>query len=663
MNLLRMPIEIIGLITGNLSSDDIYNLSLACRALGYIIRDDGICRKALIHNANFSKECQDAKTSGSYAAGLRRLVKRRNAVKTARPFLVAVMAVCKTFMYANGALCYTVGQDHMRILLLEGRVTTELGVDTRQLLSTAVSGKPWAGSYKFKPLHYACGLVSCVYTYTKEKDGEPEHLLVLWQTETKSLVNFHRLQSTKRIFVRNNHKYLYYGTRSQDAEDGMKRWVIYGFDLSARQWLKNRSVLKHLAGDELGSNLCFEIIGDYFYGLSSVTTVAPEENKWNSFYCACRFQLGGHSQVQMLPKAASWRRRATDGAIDDRWSSLQLFEDEQTGRIYVYESRREWLPSSSQSQRNCYRKELLFPQQQLGEKAPHDVDDDLDGWGSEYFSPWDTQHHFETPEPENVHKGDDWSLGSTITYNNSLIRTYNPSCRCFVDLINEPPAAKPAPQRLLLRMRPKPRDRPIQASDAVEGLLSPTCCTSCGPGIPGQAEDGGIYIWPTEDHCDESRSLFTHLQHVMNPQQPAESMDWAADERFLIYSPKATLPNQLRAVVLISFDPALHLQAVPSLYECYPCEGCKRFSSYAAPCRWGKVQEVAACLPSSPETSHDAGKLGSGKAMAVQGSGPDQAGDDKQSTWATTSRAFYLTISGLDQRPRGFDMTHHGRLT
>lgn len=49
MNLLRMPIEIIGLITGNLSSEDIYNLSLTCRALGYIVRDDGICRKALIH--------------------------------------------------------------------------------------------------------------------------------------------------------------------------------------------------------------------------------------------------------------------------------------------------------------------------------------------------------------------------------------------------------------------------------------------------------------------------------------------------------------------------------------------------------------------------------------------------------------------------------------
>ncbi|KFA79915.1 hypothetical protein S40288_10031 [Stachybotrys chartarum IBT 40288] len=563
MNLLRMPIEIIGLITENLSSEDIYSLSLTCRALGYIIQDDGVCRRALTHNASFSKEYREAKASGSYAAGLRRLVKRRSAVKTARPFLVAVVAVCKSFMYANSALCYSVGHDHMRILLLKGRVTTEVAVNTRQLLSTTFPDKSWPGPYKFKPLYYACGLISCMYTYTKE--DEPHHLLVLWHVESRSIVSVHQLGSTRRIFVRNNHEYLYYGTRSQDTGDGTKQWVLRGFDISARQWCTNRSVLKHLAGDELGLNVCFEIIGDYFYGLSSAAMSEPGENKWNSFYYVCRFQLGAHTKVQMLPMSASWRRRPADGAVDDRWSSLQLFEDEETGQIFIYESRREWLPSNSQSQRNCYRKELLFPPQPSDEEAAYGTDDDPINWGSDNLVDWNSEYRFEPPVPENVHAGDDGSLGTTVAYNNSLIRTYNPSCRCFVDVINDPPALNPASQRLLLRMRPRPRDGPIRASHAVEAASPPR---SPELGIPDLAGHDGINTWPPKEYQDESGSLFSNMQYVMNPQQPAETMDWAADERFLIYSPKATLPSQLRAIVLVSFDPTLHLQAVPNLYGC-----------------------------------------------------------------------------------------------
>ncbi|KFA79921.1 hypothetical protein S40288_09994 [Stachybotrys chartarum IBT 40288] len=361
----------------------------------------------------------------------------------------------------------------------------------------------------------------------------------------------------------------------------------------------------------------------------------------------------------MLPKSASWRRRPADGAVDDRWSSLQLFEDEETGQIFVYESRREWLPSNSQSQRNCYRKELLFPPPPSDEEVAYGTDDDPTNWDSDNLVTWNSEYRFETPVPENVHAGDDGSLGTTVAYNNSLIRTYNPSCRCFVDVINDPLAVNPASQRLLLRMRPRPLDGPIRASHAVEAV-SPTRSPELG--IPDLAGHDGINTWPPKEYQDESGSLFSSIQHVMNPQQPAETMDWAADERFLIYSPKATLPSQLRAIVLVSFDPTLHLQAVPNLYGCQPCEGCIGVPSYPAACSHGQVQEVADSLPRPSQVLHHSEKPDLSRAVIGRGSsGPDQAAEIEQSTWATTSRAFYLTIGGLDERPRGFDMTHPRR--
>ncbi|EHK41067.1 uncharacterized protein TrAtP1_004473 [Trichoderma atroviride] len=93
-----------------------------------------------------------------------------------------------------------------------------------------------------------------------------------------------------------------------------------------------------------------------------------EDTEWtasghplNSFYDAFRFRLGDHSTIDILPRSALWRRGATDGPIDDRWNHLQLGQDERSGQVSIYETRREWL--CSWSQRSCYGKRLTFPSQ------------------------------------------------------------------------------------------------------------------------------------------------------------------------------------------------------------------------------------------------------------------------------------------------------------
>ncbi|KAG4428681.1 hypothetical protein IFR05_015838, partial [Cadophora sp. M221] len=89
--------------------------------------------KDFINKIKFSNEARTAvKNGGGNARALR--IKRRDALATAYPFIVATIGFCDAFIYRKGILCYTL-DDRVRILDLHRSAQEELVVSIPGLLT------------------------------------------------------------------------------------------------------------------------------------------------------------------------------------------------------------------------------------------------------------------------------------------------------------------------------------------------------------------------------------------------------------------------------------------------------------------------------------------------------------------------------------------------
>ena len=491
----------------------------------------------------FSLEWREADLKRAYARGLRRFVKRRIAVRTAQPFLVAIVAAAENFIYANGAICYTFQKAFLRILLLTGCADHEIEVNIHRLLQSVIPGYGRSLHSEFRPLHYADGIISCI---TRLPTLPPKSWLLVWDIHNPERVMKYLLESDNRIFVRNDNRFLYYGVRSEIGEDTFKRWSLRGLDLSTGEWTPQRIMLLDIVGAEIEATVCFEIFDGYFYGLSSQNMFEPVHDKWNSFFQAFRFRLGQHQKRQILPQSSAWRRQASEGPLDDRWSFLKLQKDEESGKIYVYETRREWPPDNSQSQRTCFRKELVFPE------ATSECDDDFAS--APEPADWDSEAHVERRSADDVHVGDNGSSDEVYTRGNTFVHFYDPSARAFMDLVNDHDPSNLTTQRLRLRIRPR-LPNAGSASKPRSGKSPPG--QSCDPTGEDAAADQEVLFWPPEQDPERPDPSLNTLYKILTPDIDLADAEWAGDERFLVYSPRGSGSDRLRAVVLISFDPGL----------------------------------------------------------------------------------------------------------
>ncbi|KZL84728.1 f-box domain-containing protein, partial [Colletotrichum incanum] len=256
----HLPIEIMTYIAGSLGLHDIFNLSLVCSQFRYFATNEDICRAALETNALYSAETQNARFSKENARCLRRLVKTWDAIATAAPYSTAVVAEADEFIYCNGMLCYTHGHDSLRLLHLHDSADSEIVIETLTLLQSVLGPDIDNNGYKFRPLYFAYGIVSCLYS-PPTSEGR-SHLIIL-DLQQKRLLAAHRLESASKLFVRNNKQHLYYGTHSLTGDDGFKRWVLKRFDIGKEQWAPGHLELEDLVGSDIGSTVCFEIIDNH----------------------------------------------------------------------------------------------------------------------------------------------------------------------------------------------------------------------------------------------------------------------------------------------------------------------------------------------------------------------------------------------------------------
>ncbi|UKZ63542.1 uncharacterized protein TrAtP1_004772 [Trichoderma atroviride] len=537
MSLSRVPDEIVLLIIENLDPDDLLQLASTSRHFRHIIHDKIISRKAL-ENIPFSLDYKQGQKTGDYGQALRRRAKRRSALRKANPFhILEVSREAVHFTYTNGALCYTTKQaspahEHrLRILLLEGSPVQELNISILQLIcESEIPDFDESRPYQFKPLYHAEGIVSCLFE--QRKSHSRGRWLIIYSIEKGKILQSKPLRSTANIFVRNNNRFLYYGTKSEPF-DGQRRWVLHGFSLESLEWLPRRIILWDLAGSDIGL---------------TDTEWTASGHPLNSFYYAFRFRLGDHSTIDILPRSALWRRGATDGPIDDRWNHLQLGQDERSGQVSIYETRKEWL--CSWSQRSCYGKQLIFPSQSHfgGSNADERC---YEGWD-------DAIQHATSPEGT-VHRGDNGFSSLTFDLSNSPVRSYNPSCQAFVDIVSTTTSSSPATKRLRLRVR-RQLD-PTSKSDRYSPSPNDTS-------DPANTRDDEVSLWPA-DQGDKlpdgppDTPLDRYIDGLLNPQAYFDEVDWAMDERVLVYSPKTLhQPDAPRSIILISFDPALHFEGL-----------------------------------------------------------------------------------------------------
>lgn len=533
-----------------------------------------------------SPEAEEARTTGRYARAFRRLAKKRQAIKFAAPFTAAIVAVAESWLYVNGVLCYI--QDCMlRVVDLHRSATEETVVDIRCLLDETVVQSRGIRKYRFQLLHYSQGIVSCLYTRYRP---DVESCLVVFNIHQRKIIPASRpLESTNKIFVRNNDNFLYCGTHSAFAEDGFRRWVLIGYDVKAEQWFHRKVFLLDMVGSDIGQSISFDIVDGYFYGLSNQTSFEIDEVDWTSYYHCFKFPVS-HPEPEHIEKSTKdcmWRRQHAEGPIDDRWSFLRLLKNEQHGKLQILESRREWLDRKSSAQRTYYTTDLYFPPKPEGGNDDTGDDDGntsdhdpqvsttlLDPEAGDTIPPRRFHTNWELPEspeparprdPYNTHVGDDATTALPFTLSKCFIRSYYATSQTFVDLVDNPHSYDPETPRLQLRAGSRELRPPVEMSRLSPAYKAQLPHPERIDHMYKRKGANKIVFWPPARHeaneVQADACALEKLNNVVNPPSHMGNVKGTWDDRSFVYS-TGNNPDGLQALVFLSFDAGVRLQAL-----------------------------------------------------------------------------------------------------
>ncbi|KAK3944952.1 hypothetical protein QBC46DRAFT_130805 [Diplogelasinospora grovesii] len=558
MSIAKLPYELVSYVVQHLDLEDVRNLSLTCRRFQYLVHEENIAKAILNKQAPASLEAQTARVSKRYSPELRRLVKRREAISSVSPYLAAIVAVAETWLFENGVLCY-IHDRQLRILDLHHSASSEIVVNIRPLLNEAIEESRASRKYKFQLLYYAHDIVSCLYTHAMPEQAS---WLVVFNARENRILTAPRLASAYKIFVRNNDKFLYYGTHTDFGDDGFRRWMIKGYDISANQWFKCKASLPEMAGSDIGSTICFEIIDGYFYGLSNQTTFEVTEIDLTSYYVCFRFPLSrrGFYEIERAARKRMWRRQNGEGVIDDRWTFVRMFKDEATGMLKVVESRKEWLAGHSSARRTYYTTEISFE----GARRQHEWDEDSADEEDWITEAWDKiqSGSITAPsrDPHLVHPGDDASEQVMLTLSQCPVRSYQPYCQTFLDVVNDTSSSDSNGQRIRIRGGSR---RPWPPGELQKRRrLSPAQGRDPEPAFEQMIHDlykhEGVALWPPEQDPARPDPALDELYTLLSPPSHRGNVHGTWDDRCLVYATGGT-SGGLKAIIFVSFDPSIRL--------------------------------------------------------------------------------------------------------
>ncbi|KAL2148353.1 hypothetical protein VTH82DRAFT_2273 [Thermothelomyces myriococcoides] len=573
MSLVRLPYELLALVIQHLCLDDIRNLSYTCKVFWHLIQASEMAKRILKTKAPHSAEACDARVSGKHDSGLRRLLKRREALSSVSPYLVAIVGFAQEWIYENGVLCYYHGHE-LRLLDLHRSADAEVVIDLQTLLYEVLPDASAVYKWEYKLLYYSHGIVSCLYSPITTGAARRREILIAFDASEGRVITHVELHCTSKLFVRNNDAFLYYGTTTGPDYDGDEYWTIKGFDITAGAWIADRLDIPEAIGTDVGSTVCFEIIHDYFYVLSNLRSLAVEEVDWVSYYSCFRFPLrtDGFSFLDRVP--GLWRRDHTEGPLDDRWTFLRLLEDEETDRLMIVESRKEWLEGSITARRTYYTSLIDFDA--LAGTNPDELagtnPDDLAGTNpntreakSRYRGCMRRRRR--PRNPHLVHPGDDFSVFN-MTLAKCPLRSYYPACQTFIDLVDDSNSYDPREQKLRIRGGTR---RPWTPGELAESGRQPTA--EGGQGLDAllrqinsiYRSDTGL-LWPPDQEEVGNGAVngpaLADLYAILNPPGYFGNVHGSWDERSMVYATGGSYGG-LSALVFVSWDPAIRLAGVP----------------------------------------------------------------------------------------------------
>ncbi|KAH8424322.1 F-box domain protein [Aspergillus melleus] len=590
-NLDTIPYDVFYQVASTLDCHDFIHLSRVNRSLNALMQSESIARKTIENNLLQTKEGQEAKQTKNYRRAVGRLFDIKEAFATAQPYSVSVLGYGSAFLYSGGSLCY-IYNDEIRALDVHGGSRIEQVLNLYSVLSRAIPGcNPTEDTTQISLMQYGYGVLAFLVEVVERRES---WLLAVDMRRKRDCGKGGRLrlrtqlQSTRRLFVRHDDAYLYYGTHSALGYHGYPQWAVSCVDLTTGHHVTEKPIeLDNFAGYEIGQTVCFGVHEKHLYAVSTQVDFEEEEVDWTSFYVWVCLSPSRNTGPVTLNR--TWRRQHREGPINDTWSDLSLRHDESTNKLMVLECRREWRDGGSENCRTYYVQPLPSPAEirqskrqggnagQLSAPAPL-PDEPLTKTLDSSNKP-----NYERPRKRlRRHFHQEYQLGASgsgsgasptprqdFILAKTKFRTYNISASSFVDLVNDPSPPSGGcfvpHDRLRLRVASRKRKCPIDedGDEGSKGLLyKPELASPDGTPLENSEErfaSRGISLWPPDDAPPE-------LNKLLCPSKRAGKIHAVSDERSILYSvDQEGLGPGNQAIILINFDPALRLSGLQKL--------------------------------------------------------------------------------------------------
>lgn len=592
LNLDSLPFDIFYQIATLLDDSDSIHLSRTNRAIHALMTSDLIAHKIvtvsepelsrwewrfkkLIPAQNELQYSKEGRSATAAQAGYREAVGHRfdihEAVATAAPYSVSVVAFAADFLYEQGVLCYRIGHE-IRLLDIHHGADTERVLDLRDVLSRLEPRLADKATQCVSLLHYSDGIL--VFRVHGTSAHEDSLLAIDMNHHTKKskpgrLLLRRSIPASVSIFVRHTRSYIWYGTfTATGGSAGV--WRVRGVDFATQEPIE--FTLDPVVTDDLGKSLCFEMYQEHLYAVSTQSTF-EEDERFSSFY---HWSCYAPRDKEKKASGRIWRREHVEGPINEMWTDLSIQVDDTTGEPVILECRREWRDGKSENHRTTYTQPLPRPEEALAKpsKEPPAPSASASAWVESELA---TSHHPYNQRPtkrlrRNYHAeyeaNHDPSQRQEFIAARTKHHSYHLAAATFIDLVNDPSPHKDGVRtqdQLRLRTISRKRKCPIdeEGTGGPAGLLFPPTQTNAnGVAVEGSEDrfvSRGVHLWPAADAPSE-------LRRLLCPDAQTSSIRAVSDERSLVYSVScAGLPPDHQALVLISFDPKMRLSSLTSL--------------------------------------------------------------------------------------------------
>ncbi|KAJ5884777.1 hypothetical protein N7495_009287 [Penicillium taxi] len=535
INLDSLPYDSFYEISKYLDDNDLISLSRVNKALRQTLESEQIARKAVKNFLLFSKEGQAATNGDStYRRAMGHRADIHEAIATASPFSVAVLAHADQFTYHQGVLCYQV-EDQIRLLDVHGSAREERVLNLKQLKETLGQMEPHITTEdRIRIVHYSEDIVS-----VKIKGLAHQYLIAI---DMQPLTDSFKPESTLRdrivyfsqldvddFFIRNSRSFIWLGVYHEVHSVGMA-WDITATNLDPTQ--PHEDVCFVLDAEwapdwetDIGSSICFEIFDEHLYVVST-SYFGQHDEVHSSFYY---WQCLGPSDSEKKAEGRIWRRKHNEGPVNELWTMFTLERDETTNRPMIVECRREWLHGNSENHRSYYVEPLPIPEEAI--RAPEEPVPQT--WAQdEQEDPVADDEYDERPAKRQRRHEEYEPISDKFILARTRHRGYHLASSTFLDVVSTHNSS-----RLLLRTCPTRKRHYSIAQD--------------------HFYTRGVHFWPPED---APRALLD----IVCPDENSSEVSVYDDERSIVYSVDC---DGHSAIVLISFDPKIRFPTMGSLHK------------------------------------------------------------------------------------------------